>query len=93
MVVVYKAEDTETAELVALKVLSSESANQPSRLERFRARRGRGLGSRHDNIVLLLRVREPGSSIMAMELIDGIDVESMCSAERVLAPDDALQAS
>lgn len=90
MASVYKAEDTETGELVALKVLSSESANQPSRLERFRREARQGARLRHENIVTLYEFGEAeGKLYMAMELIDGIDVEEMLRLHGPLSPDDA----
>src|SRR5260370_11581961 len=78
MASVYKAEDSETGDLVALKVLSTESANQPSRLERFRREARQGARLRHENIVTLFEFGEDqGTFYMAMELIDGIDVEEL----------------
>src|SRR5207248_8455078 len=44
---VYKAEDPETGLIVALKVLTHESASQPKRLERFRREARQGARLRH----------------------------------------------
>src|SRR5260221_4239788 len=88
MASVYKAEDTETGDLVALKVLSTESANQPSRLERFRREAKQGARLRHENIVTLYEFGEAqGKLYMAMELIDGIDVEEMLRLHGPLSSD------
>jgi serine/threonine protein kinase len=90
MASVYKAEDSETGDIVALKVLSTESANQPSRLERFRREAKQGARLRHENIVTLYEFGEDqGTFYMAMELIDGIDVEELVRLHGPLSPDDA----
>src|ERR1700682_644807 len=90
MAAVYKAEDPETGELVALKVLSAESAHQPSRLERFRREAKQGARLRHENIVTLYEFGETeGTFYMALELIDGIDVEELVRQHGPMSPDDA----
>src|ERR1022692_4830594 len=90
MASVYKAEDPDNGRIVALKVLSAESANQPSRLERFRREAKQCARLRHDNIVTLYEFGEAdGVLYMAMELVDGIDVEELLRLHGPLDAEDA----
>jgi serine/threonine protein kinase len=90
MASVYKAEDPDDGRIVALKVLSAESANQPSRLERFRREAKQCARLRHENIVTLYEFgEEDGVLYMAMELVDGIDVEELLRLHGPLDAEDA----
>src|SRR3954447_20088063 len=78
MASVYKAEDTETARIVALKVLNPESAVQSKRLERFKREARQGARLRHENIVRLYEFGElDGTYFLAMEFVEGIDIEEI----------------
>jgi tRNA A-37 threonylcarbamoyl transferase component Bud32/tetratricopeptide (TPR) repeat protein len=73
-----------------LKVLSTESANQPNRLERFRREAKQCARLRHENIVTLYEFGEADSVLyMAMELVDGIDVEELLRLHGPLDAEDA----
>ena len=90
MASVYKAEDPDNDRIVALKVLSAESANQPSRLERFRREAKQCARLQHENIVTLYEFGDDdGVLFMAMEFVDGIDVEELL---RMYGPLDADEA-
>src|SRR5437588_4770875 len=87
---VYKAENIETGLIVALKVLSTESAEQPKRLERFRREAKHGARLRHENIVTLYEFGESaGTMYMALEYIDGIDLEELIRRHGPLRTADA----
>ena len=89
---VYKAENIETGLVVALKVLSTESAEHPKRLERFRREAKHGARLRHENIVTLYEFGEgAGTLYMALEYVDGIDLEELIRRHGPLGTDDALQ--
>ena len=89
---VYKAEDPDTGLVVALKVLSNESAEQPKRLERFRREARQGARLRHENIVTLYEFGETaGTMYMALEYIDGIDLEELIRRHGALGTEDALE--
>src|SRR5947209_18718699 len=90
MAAVYKAEDPDSGRVIALKVLTTESANQPKRLERFRREARQGERLRHENIVRLYDHGEVnGTFFLAMELVDGVDVEELIRLHGPLRPEDA----
>ncbi len=90
MAAVYKAEDPKTGRVVALKVLTPESAAEPRRLERFRREARQGARLRHENIVTLYEFGEAdGRPYLALEFVDGIDVEEILRLHGPLTPDDA----
>ncbi len=90
MASVYKAEDPDAHRVVALKVLTTESANQPKRLERFRREAKQGARLRHENIVTLYECGEAdGRFYLALELVDGVDVEELLRMYGPLSPKDA----
>src|ERR1700747_3092030 len=90
MASVYKAQDTESEQIVALKVLSTESANQHKRVERFRREALQGARLRHENIVSLYEFGEAdGALYLALEFVEGVDVEELLRLHGPLTPDDA----
>jgi serine/threonine protein kinase len=90
MASVYKAEDTESGLVVALKVLTPESLNQPKRLERFRREGLQGARLRHENIVAVYDFGEAdGSVYLALEFVEGVDVEELIREQGPLMPEDA----
>jgi serine/threonine protein kinase len=87
---VYKALDRENARLVALKVLSPESAGNPKRLERFRREAQHGALLQHDNIVSIYEFGEQdGQYFLAMEFVEGVDLEEFIRRKGPLAPAEA----
>lgn len=89
MAAVYKAEDTESSRVVALKVLNPESAVQNKRLERFKRECRQGARLKHENIVRLYESGEiDGKHYLAMEFVDGIDIEEIVRLYGPLSADD-----
>lgn len=89
MAAVYQAEDTESGRIVALKVLNPESAVQSKRLERFKREARQGARLRHENIVRLYEASEiDGQHYLAMEFVDGIDIEEIVRMYGPLTVDD-----
>ena len=68
---VYRATDTKLGRDVALKVLPSEMASHPERLERFRREARTVAALNHPNIVTIHSVEEAdGVRFLTMELVD-----------------------
>ena len=87
---VYRALDLERGREVALKVLSQEAAENPRRLERFRREAQHGVLLQHENIVTVYEFGEAdGLHFLAMEFVDGTDLEEYVRKQGVLKPDDA----
>jgi serine/threonine-protein kinase len=88
---VYKARDTETNRMVALKVLSPEMAAKPAMVERFRREARHAAKLRHENVVTLYEFGEANRTIfIVMEFIDGIDLHEFSNREGPLDPKVAL---
>ncbi len=88
---VYRAVDTETGREVALKVLAPRLAINPVSLERFRREAARGIRLRHPNIVAIHEFGEAsGFYFLALEYVDGIDLDEHITRKGMLAPDEAL---
>jgi len=75
---VYKAQDTKIGREVALKVLPSEMAEDPERLERFQ-REARAVGAlNHPNVVTLFSLDEAeGQHLLVMEHVDGKSLDKI----------------
>ncbi len=91
MGIVYEAEDVETGDAVALKVLAPYLGAQPDFVERFRREAQALKQLRHPNIVAF---REDGQAdgryYIAMELLRGRSLEDAL-AEGRLEPDDSFR--
>lgn len=91
MGIVYEAEDVETGEAVALKVLAPYLGVQPDFVERFRREAQALKQLRHPNVVAF---REDGQAdgryYIAMELLRGCSLEDAL-AEGRLEPDESLR--
>ena len=69
---VYLAEDTKLGREVAIKVLPTEMAADPTRLERFQREARAVAALNHPNIVTIYSVEEAGGThFLAMELVEG----------------------
>lgn len=89
---VYKARDTETGQVVALKVLSPVLASQPAMLERFRREAKHASKLNHENIVTLYDFSEANQThFLVMEFIEGIDLQDYLSQKGSLDPEEALE--
>ncbi len=87
---VYRARDTATGQVVAIKVMSAEMAKKPAMLERFKREARSASRLDHDNIV---GVREFGECnglwYLAMEYVDGIDLHDHVKKVGPLDPEEA----
>jgi hypothetical protein len=87
---VYRAFDAEAGREVALKVLPPDLAARPAVLERFRREARHGLKLRHENIVTLYEFGEAdGIYYLAMEFVDGIDVQQYIERNGPMGPAEA----
>ncbi|MGB5551047.1 MAG: protein kinase [Thermoanaerobaculia bacterium] len=75
---VYLAEDTELGRKVALKMLPTEMAGDPERLERFRREAKAVAALNHPNIVTIYSIEESdGTQFLTMEHVEGESLDHM----------------
>jgi serine/threonine protein kinase len=89
---VYKAEDTELRRVVAIKVLRSRLARRDRDLERFRREARHAARLNHLHIVTLFEcgyAPEHNLYYLAMEFIDGVDLEEYVRRKGPLPPEEA----
>jgi serine/threonine-protein kinase len=87
---VYRAVDTESGRDIALKVLSPDLATNPKVLERFRREARAASRLRHENIVAVYEFGEhAGTHFLALEFIDGVDLQDYIKERGKLSPDEA----
>ncbi len=85
MSVVYRALDVTLNRPVALKVLNDTFRDQPERIERFENESAMMARVRHDNVTSVYSAgRAYGQFYIAMELVEGKNLEQMVSPERPL---------
>lgn len=88
---VYKARDTDLNRDVALKVLPPELAARPGMLQRFQREARHAAKLRHENVVAIYEIGEAGgTSFLALEFVDGIDLAKYIERKGKLDPDEAL---
>ena len=89
---VYKAYDTEAKRDVALKVLTPELAAKPIMIERFRREARNASKLHHPNVVQVYEFGEAdGCFFIAMEFVEGIDLNEYVERKGPLDPDEALR--
>ena len=89
---VYKAHDTEAHRDVALKVLTPELAAKPLMIERFRREARNASKLSHPHIVRVYEFGEAdGCFYIAMEFVEGIDLNEYVERKGPLDPDEALR--
>src|SRR5262245_52931646 len=77
---VYLAVDSELRRTVALKVLSTDKAANPQLVRRFKSEGQAAARLEHENIVKVFEAGEiNGQLFIALEFIDGIDVQELLS--------------
>src|SRR5260370_5726796 len=83
---VYKARDTVTGRMVALKVLPPEYASKPLLLERFRREAEHGKKLRHENIASIFDFTNAQDTyFLVMEFVDGINLHEHIFPQRRLS--------
>ncbi|SNS96806.1 serine/threonine protein kinase [Geodermatophilus pulveris] len=94
---VWRGRDTMLDRPVAVKVLRSEFADDPTFLARFRAEARHAAGLSHPNIATVLdygegTAQDTGENLayLVMELVDGAPLSALLAEEGPLAPDAAL---
>lgn len=92
MSVVYRAEDTILGREVALKVLNETYGDQPERIAKFEDEARIMARVQHDHMVKIYSVgQEWGCFYIAMELVDGQDLETYVREHGPLPEPQALQ--
>ena len=92
MSVVYRALDTGHQRETALKVMLPELSKKPNLLERFHREGRLGAKLQHENIVRVYESGERhGLHFMALELVEGIDLDFHLEQRGRLPPDEAIQ--
>jgi serine/threonine protein kinase len=87
---VYKARDLELGRIVALKILPARLAENATSLERFRREARHAARLSHKNIVTLYDWGQDGGTwFLALEFIDGIDLNSHINEKGHLGPQEA----
>ncbi len=89
---VYKARDVELDRVVALKILPGQLADNPVMVERFRREARNAARLSHKNIVTLYDWGQDGGTwFLALEFVDGIDLNTHINARGHLDPQEAWQ--
>ena len=92
MGVVYKARDVDLNRFVALKILPPDVAKSQTVLERFRREARAAATLRHENIVAIYEINEAnGAHYIALEFIEGTDLQDYINRKCRLDPNDARQ--
>lgn len=92
MSVVLRARDLVLNRCVAIKVLNDTYRNQPDRISRFENECAMMAKVRHDNVVSVFSAgRARKQFYIAMELVDGRDLETTVNKEGVLPPLKAIE--
>ncbi len=91
MGVVYKAVDVNLDRTVALKFLSTELNRDPGLIERFQAEAKAQANLNHTNIATLYNfINVDGNWLIAMEYVDGINLEETILRNGVMQYQDAV---
>jgi serine/threonine protein kinase len=91
MAAVYKARDADSGRVVALKVLPPDLASRPNWLKRFSREALTSARLNHPNLVDVFELNEAnGVHYIAMEYVDGLNLEAYLAAKGKLPPDEAV---
>ena len=91
---VYRADNPQTGELVAVKVLRRKWSNDVHKVELFEREGKVGLTLRHPNIVRILAVsKDPATKqhFIVMEFVEGGNLRDILTIRKKLEPADALR--
>jgi len=92
MGVVYKARDRSLDEIVAIKILRPDFAQDPKMAERFKSEIRLARKVRHRNVCAIHDFgEERGLLYISMELVDGIDIKHILREHGPLPPDEAYE--
>jgi serine/threonine-protein kinase len=92
MSVVYRALDTARQRETALKIMLPELTIKPNLMERFQREGRLGAKLQHENIVRVYESGERfGINFMALELVQGIDLDYYLEQKGRLPPSDAIK--
>ena len=91
MASIFKAVDTASGEVVALKIPHLQFESDVVFSERFRREDEVGQRLVHPNVVRVLRPREKSRMYLAMEFIEGRSLRAMLDGRHPLATDQALE--
>jgi serine/threonine protein kinase len=88
---IYKAVDVDNGQVVALKLLAPESTGRPRILARFGREARHAARLRHENVVTLYEFGEDhGTYFLALEFVDGVDLQAHIEKSGALKVEDAL---
>ena len=91
MSVVYRAFDVVLHRALALKVLNDTFRDQPERIERFENESAMMARVRHENVTSVYSAgRAYGQFYIAMELVEGVNLEYMVTAKKTMPAKQAL---
>ncbi len=90
MASIFKAFDTASGEMVALKVPYLQFESDVVFFERFQREEEIGQRLEHPNVIKFLKPRHKSRMYAAMELVEGKSLRSVLQQERVLPPQRAL---
>ncbi len=91
---VYRADNPQTGEVVAIKVLRRKWSNDAHKIELFEREGKVGLTLRHPNIVRIIAVnRDPqsGQYFIVMEFVEGGNLRDILTIRKKLEPAEALR--
>lgn len=92
MSVVYRAFDVVLHRPLALKVLNDNFRDQPERIERFENESAMMARVRHENVTAVYSAgRAYGQFYIAMELVEGVNLEYMVTEKKPMEPRAALE--
>ena len=92
MSVVYRAFDVVLHRPLALKVLNDNFRDQPERIERFENESAMMARVRHENVTAVYSAgRAYDQFYIAMELVEGVNLEYMVTADNPIEPSQALE--
>jgi serine/threonine protein kinase len=88
---VYLGRNTDTNEIVAIKVLSEQFTREPYYVERFRREAGLAERLRHPNVVRMLdHGIEDGIHFLVMEFVEGLTLDKIVARKGRLSVEETL---
>jgi len=90
MASIFKADDTASGGVVALKVPHPQLESDVVFFQRFKREEDLGLRLDHPAIVKILRPKEKSRMYLAMEFVDGVSLRAMMQKRGVLPRDEAI---